>query len=128
MASDQQNNGLGLQVMIDRDTAGRLGITPQNIDDALYDAFGQRQVSTIYTQTNQYHVVLEVPPQCQKIGTLIDGCPIGSASANLATTMRWREPIRADRRGGPAAAPCDPWHEQPIPLPSPSTTRASSRW
>ena len=49
-----------MQVDIDRDTAGRLGITPQNIDDALYDAFGQRQVSTIYTQTNQFHVILEV--------------------------------------------------------------------
>ena len=54
VATDQQNNGLGLEVVIDRDTAGRLGITPQNIDDALYDAFGQRQVSTIYTQSNQY--------------------------------------------------------------------------
>ena len=51
VASDQQNNGVGLLVEIDRDTAGRLGITPQNIDDALYDAFGQRQVSTIFTQT-----------------------------------------------------------------------------
>ena len=62
VASDQQNNGLGLFVNIDRDTAGRLGITPQNIDDALYDSFGQRQVSTIYTQTNQFHVILEVAP------------------------------------------------------------------
>ena len=48
---------------IDRDTAARLGITPQAIDDALYDAFGQRQVSTMYTQLNQYHVVMEVDPQ-----------------------------------------------------------------
>src|SRR5207237_7409390 len=46
VASDQQNNGLGLQIDIDRDTAGRMGITPQNVDDALYSAFGQRQVST----------------------------------------------------------------------------------
>ena len=45
---------------IDRDTASRLGILPQTIDDTLYDAFGQRQVSTIFTQLNQYHVVLEV--------------------------------------------------------------------
>ena len=49
--------------MIDRDTASRLGITPQMIDDTLYDAFGQRQVSTIFTQLNQYHVVLEVKPR-----------------------------------------------------------------
>ena len=65
VASDQASNGLGLQIDIDRDTASRLGITPQNIDDTLYDAFGQRQVSTIFTQLNQYHVVLETRPQWQ---------------------------------------------------------------
>jgi len=89
VASDQQNNGLGLLVNIDRDTAGRLGITPQNIDDALYDSFGQRQVSTIYTQTNQFHVILEVAPRYQQdqgaLGSMY--LPIGSASANLATTI-----------------------------------------
>jgi multidrug efflux pump len=89
VASDQQNNGLGLLVSIDRDTAGRLGITPQNIDDALYDSFGQRQVSTIYTQTNQFHVILEVAPQYQQDATALGDMyvPIGSASANLATTI-----------------------------------------
>jgi multidrug efflux pump len=63
VASDQQNNGLQANLIIDRDTASRLGILPQAIDDALYDAFGQRQVSTMFTQLNQYHVVLEVSPQ-----------------------------------------------------------------
>jgi len=63
VASDQQNQGLDAHLVIDRDTASRLGITPQNIDDTLDDAFGQRQVSTIFTQLNQYHVVLEVQPQ-----------------------------------------------------------------
>jgi multidrug efflux pump len=89
VASDQQNNGLGLLVSIDRDTAGRLGITPQNIDDALYDSFGQRQVSTIYTQTNQFHVILEVAPQYQQDTAALGEMyvPIGSASANLATTI-----------------------------------------
>ncbi len=89
VASDQQNNGLGLYINIDRDTAGRLGITPQNVDDALYDSFGQRQVSTIYTQTNQFHVILEVAPQFrQDKGGLTDMyVPIGSASANLASTI-----------------------------------------
>jgi multidrug efflux pump len=61
--SDQQNRGLQAAVVIDRDTASRLGITPQMIDDTLYDAFGQRQVSTMYTQLNQYHVVMEVAPE-----------------------------------------------------------------
>ncbi|MDE1163461.1 MAG: efflux RND transporter permease subunit [Acidobacteriaceae bacterium] len=66
VASDMQINGLGTQITIDRDTASRLGITPQNIDDTLDDAFGQRQISTIFTQLNQYHVVLEVAPNFQR--------------------------------------------------------------
>ncbi len=57
-----RRGGLQATLVIDRDTASRLGITPQMIDDTLYDAFGQRQVSTIFTQLNQYHVVLEVEP------------------------------------------------------------------
>jgi multidrug efflux pump len=66
VASDQQNGGLQAMLDIDRDSASRLGIAPQLIDDTLYDAFGQRQVSTIYTQLNQYHVVLEVLPAYQE--------------------------------------------------------------
>ena len=62
VATDQLNNGLKTSISIDRDTASRLGILPQAIDNTLYDAFGQRQVSTIFTQLNQYHVVLEVLP------------------------------------------------------------------
>ncbi len=89
VASDQQNNGLGLEVMIDRDTAGRLGITPQNVDDVLYDAFGQRQVSTIYTQSNQYHVILEAGEQWQQNSDSLKNIrvQVGSASANLASTI-----------------------------------------
>ena len=62
VASDLQNGGLQAKVVVDRASASRLGITPQMVDDALYNAFGQRQISTIFTQLNQYHVVLEVPP------------------------------------------------------------------
>ncbi|HEY6466566.1 MAG TPA: efflux RND transporter permease subunit [Candidatus Acidoferrales bacterium] len=89
IASDQQNNGVGLLLHIDRDTAGRMGITPQNIDDALYDAFGQRQVSTIYTQTNQFHVILEVAPPFQQDSSALTDLyiPTGAASANLASTI-----------------------------------------
>jgi multidrug efflux pump len=65
VASDQQSQGLKADLVIDRDTAARFGILPQTIDDTLYDAFGQRQVSTIFTQLNQYHVVLEVGHQFQ---------------------------------------------------------------
>jgi len=62
VATDQQNEGLQSRVIIDRDTASRLGITPQMIDDALYDSFGQRQISIMFTQLNQYRVVMEVQP------------------------------------------------------------------
>ncbi len=59
IASDQQTRGLQATLVIDRDTASRLGISPSAIDNTLYDAFGQRQVSTIYTQLNQYHHVVQ---------------------------------------------------------------------
>ena len=62
VSSDQQNRGLQADLVIDRPTASRLGIAPQQIDEALYDAFGQRQVSVIYTPLNQYHVVMEAAP------------------------------------------------------------------
>ena len=64
--TDQQNRGLEAKLVIDRDTAARLGIQPSAIDAALYQAFGQSQVSTIYEQLNQYHVVMEVDPQYQQ--------------------------------------------------------------
>ena len=66
VANDQLTNGLKADLVIDRDTASRLGILPQAIDDTLYDAFGQRQVSTIFTQLNQYHVILEANPSFQQ--------------------------------------------------------------
>ncbi len=66
VATDQQDSGLEANLVIDRDTASRLGILPQAIDDTLYDAFGQRLVSTMFTQLNQYHVVLEVDPSFQQ--------------------------------------------------------------
>ena len=63
VATDQQNAGLQMRVVIDRDMASRLGVTPQMIDDALYDGFGQRQISIMFTQLNQYRLVLEVKPK-----------------------------------------------------------------
>jgi hydrophobe/amphiphile efflux-1 (HAE1) family protein len=62
VATDQQIKGLQMDVKIDRDTASELGILPQNIDDVLYDAFGQRQIATTYTDANQYHIVIEMKP------------------------------------------------------------------
>jgi multidrug efflux pump len=66
VASDQQNDGLQAKLIIDRDTASRLGISLQMIVDTLYDAFGQRQISTMFTQLNQYHVVMELKSQFQQ--------------------------------------------------------------
>ena len=65
VASDQQPSGLQLSVDVDRQKASRLNIHPQAMDDTLYDAFGQRQVSTIFTQLNQYRVILEAEPGFQ---------------------------------------------------------------
>ena len=80
VASDQQLDGLGATLVIDRDTASQLGITPQNIDDVLDDAFGQRQVSTIFTQLNQYHVVMEVAPSFQRTMTGLGDLYVKSSS------------------------------------------------
>jgi len=66
VATDQQTSGLAASLLIDRQTASRMGISPQMIDETLYDAFGQRQISTLYTQLNQYHVILEAIPDFQR--------------------------------------------------------------
>jgi len=66
VATDQQTGGLAVSLIIDRATASRLGIAPATIDNTLYDAFGQRQINTMYTQLNQYHVILETEPQFQQ--------------------------------------------------------------
>jgi len=66
VATDQQTEGLAASLIIDRVTASRLGIAPSTIDNTLYDAFGQRQINTVFTQLNQYHVILEAEPQFQR--------------------------------------------------------------
>ncbi len=92
VASDQQLEGMEAHLVIDRDTASRLGITPQNIDDTLDDAFGQRQVSTIFTQLNQYHVVLEVAPKFQRNPSSLDNIYVKSSNGTqvpLSTFTRF---------------------------------------
>ncbi len=63
VATDQQQGGRAISLMIDRVTASRLGIAPTTIDNTLYDAYGQREINTLYTQLNQYHVILETAPE-----------------------------------------------------------------
>jgi multidrug efflux pump len=81
--TDQQDKGLALNVIIDRDTASRLGVAAQDIDNILYDAFGQRFVSTIYEQLNQYHVVMEVAPQFQQSPQTLDDTYVRSSTGNI---------------------------------------------
>jgi multidrug efflux pump len=85
VATDQQAGGLQTSLVIDRVTASRLGITPQMIDDALYDAFGQRQISTLFTQLNQYHVVLETLPEFQRNPAKLNDIYVRSAAPAAAS-------------------------------------------
>ena len=80
VSTDQQVEGLEAQLVIDRDTAYRLGIPAQMIDNTLYDAFGQRQVSTLYTQLNEYHLVMEVARSSRKIPTRLKSIYVSSST------------------------------------------------
>jgi multidrug efflux pump len=81
VATDQQVNGVSMHLNIDRPTASRLNITPDQIDSTLYDAFGQRQISTLYTQSNQYHVILETLPEFQQSPDKLKSIYIQSSSS-----------------------------------------------
>jgi multidrug efflux pump len=81
VATDEQPGGLAISLVIDRPTASRLGIAPTTIDNTLYDAFGQRQINTMYTQLNQYHVILESEPQFQLDPNMLNKLYIQSNSA-----------------------------------------------
>jgi multidrug efflux pump len=132
VASDQQNSGLVAILTIDRDTASRLSIFPADIDNTLYDAYGQRLVSTIFTQLNQYHVVLEVDPQFQQSpqdlkniyvhssagqapssgsGTSINATTVGLSSAPLPQI-----PLSAFTRYEPNSTPLTINHQGQFPV------------
>jgi multidrug efflux pump len=85
VATDQQMGGLAVSLVIDRVTASRLGVAPTTIDNTLYDAFGQRQVNTMYTQLNQYHVVLESEPQFQLDPNILNHLYVQSNSSSGAS-------------------------------------------
>src|SRR5207302_9248484 len=97
VGSDQQNRGLEASLVIDRDTVSRLGILPQAIDDTLYDAFGQRLVSTIFTQLNQYHVVLEVDPRFKQNPDALKNIYVRAATGDQVplTAFTHMEPMTA---------------------------------
>jgi multidrug efflux pump len=89
VATDQQPHGLAADLNIDRVTASRLSITPTQIDNMLYDAFGQRQVTTLYTQTNQYHVILEADPEFQKQPNQLNHIYLPSTSSTSTTASQY---------------------------------------
>ena len=109
VASDQQNQGLLATLVIDRDTASRLGILPADIDNTLYDAFGQRQVSTIFTQLNQYHVVMEVDPQFQQDPDSLKNIYVHAAGGQQV-------PLSAFTRFEPATTPLTLNHQGQFPV------------
>jgi multidrug efflux pump len=106
--SDQQNNGLQATLVYDRQTAARLGLTPQMIDNTLYDAFGQEQVSTMYTELNQYHVVMEVDPKFWQ-------SPEGLNNIYLRSTNSGQVPLAAIARFEPTTAPITVSHQGQFP-------------
>ena len=101
VATDQLNNGLKTDIAIDRDTASRLGILPQAIDNTLYDAFGQRLVSTIFTQLNQYHVVLEVAPNFAQTPEALKDIYVRPSSATPAAAAPTANTAIASTSGPP---------------------------
>jgi hydrophobe/amphiphile efflux-1 (HAE1) family protein len=106
--SDQQDKGLQAKLVIDRDTASRLGITSEALDNALYDAFGQRQVSTMYRPLNQYHVVMEVAPQFQQT-------PEALQNIYLRSTTGTPVPLAAFTHYEPSSTPLAVNHQGQVP-------------
>jgi len=104
VASDQQEGGLQAYVDIDRTAAARYGITPAMIDSALYNAFGQRLVSTIFTQTNQYRVVLEVGPEFRKGTAALDGIYVNAPNAAAAAVANAAAAARLPGTAAPVSA------------------------
>ncbi len=99
VATDQQTKGTTLELKINRDTASRYGIQPQLIDDTLYDAFGQRQVTQYFTQLNSYHVILEVLPELQgnldTLNKIYIKSPTTGDQVPLSTFATWTSvPVR----------------------------------
>jgi multidrug efflux pump len=108
VSSDQQDRGLEVPLTIDRATASRMGVSTQLIDETLYDAFGQRQVSTIYTALNQYHVVMEVAPEYWQSPDALSQIYIRGASGNMV-------PLTAVTKFGTSRAPLQVNHQGLFP-------------
>ena len=114
VATDQQTGGLAVSLMIDRVTASRLGIAPYTIDNTLYDAYGQRQINTMYTQLNQYHVILEALPDFQKDPSKLSSLYIqsnassGASGAGASTSFTSSSSVSAGSNATTATAAYTP--------------------
>jgi multidrug efflux pump len=122
--SDQQNAGLQASLTYDRQTAARLGISAQLIDDTLYDAFGQRQVSTMFTSLNQYHVVMEVDPQFWQNPTGLDAIYIRPNTIAPSVTPS-PSPTPTGGANSSTATSTSQFTSAPSPIPLPSVASAS---
>jgi multidrug efflux pump len=123
VATDQQVGGLAVSLVIDRVTASRLGIAPTTIDNTLYDAFGQRQINTMYTQLNQYHVILEAMPQFQLDPNKLNHIFI---QANAATGTSGAGASTSSGNGSTSAG-SNAVTESTLYTPSPSTLTPAAR-
>jgi len=107
VSSDQQQRGLESDLVIDRDTASRLGVTPAQIDNTLYDAFGQRQVSVIYSAINQYHVVMEIDPRYTQFPASLSEIYVATSGGGAPGTAQSNAPggtVTAVKTSGSSAA------------------------
>ncbi|HTX37579.1 MAG TPA: efflux RND transporter permease subunit [Bryobacteraceae bacterium] len=103
VATDQQLGGLATTLAFDRATASRFGITPSTIDNTLYDAFGQRQINTLYTQLNQYHVILETDPQFQLNPQRLNDIYIQSSATSAASSTATSQTAGSSSGAGASA-------------------------
>jgi multidrug efflux pump len=122
VATDQQTGAQGIAVNIDRVTASRLGIAPATIDNTLYDAYGQRQVNTLYTQLNQYHVVLETQPEWQQDPTKLSALYLQS---NVSAGATGAAPSTSFSASGSSAAGSNATTTSVLYTPSAATLQAS---
>ena len=104
VVTDQQLGGQATEVVIDRATASRFGVTPSTIDNTLYDAFGQRQVNTMYTQLNQYHVILETDPSFQTNPSKLDDIYVQATTGGTGTVAAVASSTAGSSSGAGASA------------------------
>jgi multidrug efflux pump len=126
VATDQQNNGVSVQLNYDRPTASRFNITPDEIDSTLYDAFGQRQISTLYTQSNQYHVILETLPEFQKSPQKLKDIYIQSSSNSGSSTAAQSTSGRTSSASNGAVSTLNPSSSAGLSSSSPTSSLTST--